>query len=39
MVTPALRTEPIAGSDVLIMQRLAGEISARGESVYRFMQG
>lgn len=39
MITPALRTEPIAGSDVLAMQRLAGEISARGEPVFRFVQG
>jgi aspartate/methionine/tyrosine aminotransferase len=39
MVTPALRTESIAGSDVLAMQRLAGEIAGRGETVFRFVQG
>jgi len=39
MITPARRTDPIVGSDVLIMQRLAAEISARGEPVYRFVQG
>jgi aspartate/methionine/tyrosine aminotransferase len=39
MVTPALRTQPITSSDVLAMQRLAGEISARGDTVYRFVQG
>ena len=39
MVAPAQRTEPIAGSDVLVMQRLAGEIAARGEPVFRLVQG
>ena len=39
MIAPARRTEPIGGSDVLIMQRLAAELTARGEPVYRFVQG
>src|SRR5215212_6897505 len=39
MVAPARRTDPIASSDVLTMQRLAGEIEALGEPVYRLVQG
>ena len=39
MVAPARRTEPIASSDVLMMQRLAGDIEARGEPVFRLVQG
>ena len=39
MVASARRTDPIASSDVLTMQRLAGEIEARGAAVYRLVQG
>jgi aspartate/methionine/tyrosine aminotransferase len=39
MIAPALRTQPIGGSDVLAMQREAGAIAARGQTVYRFVQG